>query len=305
VSQDFGDELGRRIRAEHRPVLRARTLRHTEAVVAEVRSEHPTYEQSEPLTPEDGFVAAVQLRDFPVHEWWEDGRRAPLSSLQAGQATLYDLQRDPRFLFNNPFHSIHFHLPRRLFDAISDESDAGRVGGLDYAPGVGIDEPVLRHLALALRPAFARPAEASPLFIEHVTVAVAVHVARTYGHLPKGRGRAVGGLSPWQMRLVGDLIDARLDGDITIGQLARQCGLSRSYFTQAFRRTTGITPHRWLMQRRTDKAKELLRNLETPLAEIALACGFASQSHLTRVFNAIAGATPGQWRRRHAGRVGP
>jgi AraC-like DNA-binding protein len=236
---------------------------------------------------------------------WENGRRVPLAALQAGQTTLYDLQRDPRFLINNPFHSIHFHLPRRLFDAISDESEVGRIGSLDYAPGAGIDDPVLAHLALALRPAFARPTEASPLFIEQVTVAVAIHVANTYGHLPKERGRAVGGLSPWQMRLVGDLIDARLEGDITIAQLARQCGLSRSYFTQAFRRTTGITPHRWLMRRRTEKAKQLLRNLETPLAEIALACGFASQSHLTRVFNAIVGATPGQWRRRHGGRVGP
>ena len=112
-----------------------------------------------------------------------------------------------------------------------------------------------------------------------------------------------GGLAPWQRRRICDAIDATLDGDVTIAQLARECGLSRSYFTHAFRQTMGITPHRWLMQRRVEKAMAtLLQDLDLPLGQIALACGFASQSHFTRVFSGVVGCTPGQWRRENRAR---
>jgi AraC family transcriptional regulator len=209
------------------------------------------------------------------------------------------LKRDPRFMINHPFHSIHFQLPRRLLDALADESGSRRMADLNYAPGVGIDDPVFKHLAMALRPAFAHPVQASRLFVDAIAVAVAAHIMTTYGQLRDRDQHRSGGLAPWQTRRVSECIDARLDGNITIAELAAECGLSRSYFTQAFRKSMGITPHRWLMQRRVEKAKSLLREADKPAAEIALACGFASQSHLTRVFRAVEGCPPADWRRRN------
>jgi AraC family transcriptional regulator len=90
---------------------------------------------------------------------------------------------------------------------------------------------------------------------------------------------------------------ANLDGDVSLTQLAAASRLSASYFTRAFRRSTGVPSHRWLMQRRIDKAKDLLRNSGQSLNEIALACGFADQSHFTTVFTRMVGASPGAWRR--------
>lgn len=298
MPDNFGDILGRGLHAEHHPVLLARALRQTEVAVTEVRSEQPTQERSDPLPPQDAFAVAVQLRDFPVHEWWEGGRQAPVTALGAGQTTVYDLRRDPRFRMNNPFHSIHFQLPRRLLDGLADESSARRIGDLEYSPGRGVDDPVLRHLALALRPAFAHPEQASHLFVDHVTLAVATHVAATYGRMSERRYHHSGGLSPWQHRRALALLDERLDGNLRIADLAKQCGLSGSYFTQAFKKSAGVTPHRWLMQRRIEKARELLRNPGMTPAEIALACGFANQSHFTRVFRAVVGCPPVEWRRR-------
>ncbi len=95
------------------------------------------------------------------------------------------------------------------------------------------------------------------------------------------------------------MMDAHLDANIRVADLAAPCGLSSSYFVQAFKKSTGMTPHRWLMQRRVEKAKELLRNSETPAADVALACGFANQSHFTRVFSSVVGCPPGEWRRRN------
>lgn len=106
-----------------------------------------------------------------------------------------------------------------------------------------------------------------------------------------------GGLAPWQMQRAKELMTANLQEHVPLSQLAARCGLSMRHFARAFRQSTGVPPHRWLLNHRVGQAKELLRNLAMSLAEIALACGFADQSHFTRTFTAVVGVGPGLWRR--------
>ena len=73
--------------------------------------------------------------------------------------------------------------------------------------------------------------------------------------------------------------------------------MSVSHFSRAFRRTMGVAPHKWLLTRRVELAKERLRDHQLSLLDVALACGFADQSHLTRVFTCMVGLSPGAWRR--------
>lgn len=299
MAENFGEILGTQLRAEHRSVLRARTLRDHESAVTEVRCDHPTHERTGSLPAEDAFVVAVQLRPFPVHELWEDNRLAPVTALDAGDVSVYDLKRDPRFRINNPFHSIHFYLTRPLLDAVADEAGATRVVDLDCTSSSGVDDAVMRHLALALRPVFAQPGETSRLFLDYITRAAATHVAVRYGHMREPAPYHSGGLSSWQLRRALALIDAHLDANIRIADLAGPCGLSGNYFVQAFKHSTGMTPHRWLQHRRVEKAKELLNRRDLPPVDIALSCGFANQSHFTRVFRAIVGCPPGEWRRQN------
>src|SRR6201999_1399901 len=101
-----------------------------------------------------------------------------------------------------------------------------------------------------------------------------------------------GGLTSWQERRCRELVTARIATQISLEDLANECRLSVSYFTRAFKQTFGESPHRWLLQQRVKVAKGMLAEAENSIAEIAIACGFVDQSHLTRVFSRIIGAPP-------------
>jgi AraC family transcriptional regulator len=93
-----------------------------------------------------------------------------------------------------------------------------------------------------------------------------------------------------------DFIEARLGEPLSLDTLAQQLAVSRAHLVRRFRMATGISPHRYLLLRRIDRAKHLLRERSVPLADIALAVGFSSQSHFTQAFRATAGQTPSRFR---------
>jgi len=277
----------------------SRTLRKGVVGYTETRSDNPTHALSDPIPREDAFLITLQLRDFPDHKYWEDGRQTPIFSLWAGCTALHNLKRSPAFLIDKPFHSVHFYLPRKFLNAIADDANARHIGDLHYEPGNGVDDPTMRALASALLPALDQPEQINRMFVDHVMLAVGFHVAQTYGGLQAVTGLMHGGLAPWQERRAKEIIEANLDGETSLAELARECGLSTSHFSRAFRDTVGIAPHQWLSRQRIEKAKRLLRNRQSSLAEVALACGFVDQSHFTRVFTKLSGTGPGAWRRLH------
>jgi AraC-like DNA-binding protein len=85
--------------------------------------------------------------------------------------------------------------------------------------------------------------------------------------------------------------------DVSLSELALECGVSVTHFVRGFRRSTGTSPHQWLQGRRIGKAKALLSGSDLSLVEIALACGFSSQSHFSTAFKSSTGTSPGRWRR--------
>jgi AraC-like DNA-binding protein len=106
-----------------------------------------------------------------------------------------------------------------------------------------------------------------------------------------------GGLAPWQLKRAEALMSRNLSVQVPLGQVAEECGLSVRHLARAFRQSTGVPPHRWLLDRRVERAKELLPNSKLSLSDVALACGFGDQSHFTRTFTATVRLSPGVWRR--------
>ena len=108
-----------------------------------------------------------------------------------------------------------------------------------------------------------------------------------------------GGLARWQARKTLAYIEANLASKMELGELANGVALSKSHFSRAFKRCLGFSPMEYVIARRVERAKLMIRSTRQPLAEVALACGFADQSHLNRRFRELMGVSPGRWRRSH------
>ena len=106
-----------------------------------------------------------------------------------------------------------------------------------------------------------------------------------------------GGLAIWQARRTLAHIEANLASKMDIEDLAKVVALSRSHFSRAFKRSLGLSPMEYVVVRRVERAKAMISGTREPLAEVALACGFADQAHLNRRFRDIVGVSPGRWRR--------
>src|ERR1700761_3930992 len=133
-------------------------------------------------------------------------------------------------------------------------------------------------------------AEASSLLDRHV----ARHSDR------EGRRCQQGGLARWQINRVQVFIEKHLTERIRVADLSALVRSSPSYFSSAFKRTFGISPHAYVMSRRINMAAALMLNSAAPLSEIAIGCGFADQAHFSRQFRRVMGRTPSAWRRERA-----
>ena len=124
-----------------------------------------------------------------------------------------------------------------------------------------------------------------------------VHLLRSYGSSERSPIPRRGGLAPRQVRRVLDYIDVHLTDELGLIELAAIAGLSPHHFVEAFKISVGKSPHRFVTEKRVQRALELLRGDDRSIAEIAHVVGFSSQSHLTMNFRRATGLTPGRfWR---------
>jgi len=246
---------------------------------------------------EDAFLISHHLSNFHS-DITVDGKPVVKPRDIAGLTTIHDFRHDIACHMHTAFDTLTFHLPRVVLETVFPDGGPEQFEDLDIEPSGCVADPTIAAMAAAILPALAVPERISLLFLDHVSCALATHVVAAHGRL--SMARTGGALAPWQERRAKEMIAARLDGEIRLADLAAECRLSVGHFARAFRQTTDTSPHQWLLQRRVEHAKTLMRDGARTLAEVALACGFADQSHFSRTFRRLAGLTPRAWRQRHS-----
>jgi AraC family transcriptional regulator len=188
-----------------------------------------------------------------------------------------------------------FSMDRSFVRRIWGEAFSG-AGEFEIRNGIDLADPVIKNLGHAGMSELAAGGPAGRIYAESLATALAVHLLRAYGNGTGAPALRRGGLPLNRLRRVLEYIDAHLPDELSLAELATVSGFSANHFASAFKTNTGSSPHRYVIERRIHRARQLLRDTELPISEIAYVVGFSSQSHLTVNFRRIVGLTPQRFR---------
>jgi AraC family transcriptional regulator len=194
--------------------------------------------------------------------------------------------------------SLHVFLEPGLLAQVAAEAFELDPARVSVPPLDGLHLPPLRAALGAVNEELTVDAPGGPLAAESLANVVAVHLIRhilTPRQPERGRD---GVLQRGRLRAVAEYVEGHLDAGLTLGQLAAAARLSPYHFARQFKAATGLPPHRYVIARRVERARQLLQqDRDFSLAEVAASCGFSDQSQLSHHFKRLVGVTPGQFRR--------
>jgi AraC-like DNA-binding protein len=222
-------------------------------------------------------------------------------NIPAFRANVIDLAAEPNIWSTRGLHYVHFHLRRSVIDDVAADLGYERVGG--FRLSVVVEDLMLAQLTKSILPSLGSGGGAQPLALDQLELILGAHVLQRYGATRQRRAAATTGLAAWQRKRAMDLLGQNLDGSVRLADLARECDLSVSHFARSFKASFGVTCHRWLTERRIERAKDLLARTNEALVDVASQSGFGDQAAFTRTFHRLVGLTPGRWRREHARRA--
>lgn len=246
------------------------------------------------LASRRGFLLGVSMMDGHQRHI-QRGRHRSTHAFNRGSIYIRDFSEDYCADLSGVFDFMLMEIsPEFVERAVTDgRGEASAV----LSCTAGEHDPVLYHLVQAMVPALASPDTTCRVFVEQMSLAVSSHL---FGRYARGMDSVVATprvLSRVQEARAKEMLLAGAAQTRLIEHIAEQCHLSPSYFIYAFRQTTGQTPHRWLKAQRIKQACGLLQHSQRSLADIAIECGFADQSHFTRVFSQVMTVAPGAWRK--------
>ena len=193
---------------------------------------------------------------------------------------------------------LQVYLRRSLYEAAVSELYGCDASAAEIVPRFGIIDPLLEQLAIALADALRSGSVRDGLYIDTVAQMMAVHLARAHSVQSRQTSLPPTPTVPHQrMRQLIEFIEANLDQPLTLDAMAAQVGISPLYLARAFKAAIGQSPHQYVLARRIERAKELLRNTAIPIIDVALSVGFSSQSHLSHWMIRHTGVSPGVYRR--------
>jgi AraC family transcriptional regulator len=230
-----------------------------------------------------GFI----LNRSPKHRgaFGRDGRIG--MPMEAGQGWVLPAGLDGSAEWGQDLDFLNVHIHDAAFTKVGAET----VPDLQIVSQ--LDDPAVVTLAMNLHESAAMEDSIARMYRETMTLALAAHVMKTYG--AKVEAAPAAALDP-RMRRAIDFIEQNIAKDITLDDIASVATMSAFHFARSFKTVTGLPPHGFVLKRRVELAKALLKSTTLPIVEVAYRVGYENVSHFTQVFRKQSGMTPGAFR---------
>ncbi len=188
------------------------------------------------------------------------------------------------------------HLQLGISDAALMACSDGAYGEVELHPSRKFADPRLSAMAAAVHAEMVAGFPSGRLFLDSIEQAMAITLVN--GHAVRHRPVRIyrGGLGSVRLRRIKELVHAKMENDLSLDEMAQSVGLSTAHFARMFRKSTGETPHQFVLRQRLDRAKGMLRAPDARVLDVALACGFKTQQHFAQVFRGVWGVSPTEYR---------
>ncbi|MBP5971428.1 helix-turn-helix transcriptional regulator [Brasilonema sp. CT11] len=153
-------------------------------------------------------------------------------------------------------------------------------------------DPLILGIVSSLKDELNSTHQRNNLYVEQLKTTLVFQLLKKYCSKKHQISTYTDGLSKPKLRQVFEYINSHIDSEIKLTNLAKMAGISQYYFCQLFKQSVGTTPYQYVLQLRVERAKQLLKSQKMTICDVALACGFANQSHFTKHFRKLTGMTP-------------
>ncbi|HEY5085297.1 MAG TPA: AraC family transcriptional regulator, partial [Rhizomicrobium sp.] len=202
-----------------------------------------------------GYVAKLYLAAVGKQIGSHGGKSLSVPPRRAGETSIRDVSELALCQVTNPLDVLSFNLPETALTRWAESKRQVKRLQFKLQTGLSVMDRTLMAFGRAALVTLEHSEHADQFFVDHLMAGVCSHLFDRFG---EPSSLMNGGLAPWQERRAKELIESRLGADLSLTELAFECGLSIAHFTRAFRQTIGETPHRWLMRRRVEAAQLLL-----------------------------------------------
>jgi AraC family transcriptional regulator len=207
-----------------------------------------------------------------------------------------DLALCPRYeemwMRTEDLHVLSLSISDQALKAASYETS----GEVELRPQFKFADARLGALVAAVHAEMATGFSSGSLFLDSIEQAVAVALVDRYAVRHRSVRKYKGGLGPSRMRRISELVDAKAEDELTLLEMAQSVELSTAHFSRIFRKSTGESPHQFVLRHRIERAKAMLRAAGARVLDVAVACGFKSQQHFARAFRHLCGVSPTEYR---------
>ncbi|NJK36123.1 MAG: helix-turn-helix domain-containing protein [Oscillatoriales cyanobacterium SM2_2_1] len=194
--------------------------------------------------------------------------------------------------------SLCFYVKPNLLQQVALENDCLHPDRIELRPILQARDPQIEAIATLFRTEMSNGELGGKLYAESLANLFLLHLLRQYCTQPLRIKTYEGGLSTPKLQQAIDYIQAHLDQKLSLEEIAQHLNLSVYHFCDLFKQSTGIAPYKYVLQQRVERAKQLLKDEERTIVDIALECGFANQTHLNKHFRKVTGMTPKTYRNR-------